>query len=124
MRKLTLDLKVKDKFEKEPLLWQAGFRYDKTNKYDNDLNYNKIQACLYLYTIMVQNSFLYQVNFIKFFKFFFADVLVNLIKYKIIDSRNNIGFDLFFLYKVASSLLASFFIQFLEWCEVNRLIFL
>ena len=49
---------------------------------------------------------------------------MNLIKYKIIDSRNNIGFDLFFLYKVASSLLASFFHTVFGVVSVNRLIFL
>jgi hypothetical protein len=47
-------------------MWQAGSRYDLTNKYDNDLNYNYLQAYLFLYTIIARISFLYTINFVKF----------------------------------------------------------
>jgi len=44
-----LDSKGFSQNEKEPLLWQAGSGYDKTNKYDNDSNYNKFKpACFYI----------------------------------------------------------------------------
>jgi hypothetical protein len=49
MRKDILDSKGLSQHEKEPLLRQAGFRYDKTNNYDNYSNYNKFKpACLYI----------------------------------------------------------------------------
>jgi len=49
LRKLALDSKGLSQTEKEPSLWQAGSGYDKTNKYNNDLNYNKFKpACIYI----------------------------------------------------------------------------
>jgi hypothetical protein len=47
-RKLPSIQKALSQNEKEPSLWQAGSRYDKTNKYDNDLNYNKFKPA-YIY---------------------------------------------------------------------------
>jgi hypothetical protein len=50
-RKNILDSKGLSQTEKEPSLWQAGSRYDKTNKYDydNDLIINKFKpACIYI----------------------------------------------------------------------------
>ena len=49
VRKTVLDSKGLSQNEKEPSRWQAGSGYDKTNKYDNDLNYNKFKpACIYI----------------------------------------------------------------------------
>jgi hypothetical protein len=49
MRVNILDSKGFSQNDKEPSIWQAGSGYDKTNKYDNDSNYNKFKpACIYI----------------------------------------------------------------------------